>query len=97
MSFLPINMCLRRPTAAGLEAEYEIFRNQGRFPCTRSTADGDRRVRNQCAVRMSIALSRAMNHDVMYAIAARSLGTETTTLIGVAAPAADWMRRPSRM
>ena len=65
MSLLPINMCLYRPTAAGLEAEYEIFRRRGRFPCTRSRADGDRRVRNQCAVRMSIALSRAMNHDVL--------------------------------
>jgi hypothetical protein len=65
MFFSQIKQCLYRPGAAGLEAEYDVFRRQGRFPCTRHRPDGDRRVANQCAVRMSIALSRAMNYDVM--------------------------------
>lgn len=65
MSFTPTRACLRRPTAAGLEAEFAIFDTAGRFPCTRVNSAGSRRVDNQCAVRMSLALCRAMGHDIL--------------------------------
>lgn len=65
MSFMHTRACLRRPTAAGLEAEFAIYDTTGRFPCTRTDSTGDRRVENQCAVRMSIALCRSMGHDVL--------------------------------
>ncbi len=65
MSFTPVRACLRRPTATGLAAEFAIFRANGRFPCTRLNSGGDRRVANQCAVRMSIALCRSMGHDIL--------------------------------
>lgn len=65
MSFTPLKACLRRPTAAGLEAEFAVYDTNGRFPCTRTDATGGRRVDNQCAVRMSIALCRAMRHDIL--------------------------------
>ncbi|MFT4540928.1 MAG: hypothetical protein ACI835_003388 [Planctomycetota bacterium] len=55
-----------KPTAKELEAEFDKFRlpepKGGRMPCSRT---GDRKVRNQCAVRMSVALSRAMGIDVL--------------------------------
>jgi len=65
MTFTPIRACLRRPTAAGLEAEFTVYNTTGRFPCTRSNSAGGRRVVNQCAVRMSLALCRSMGHDIL--------------------------------
>ncbi len=57
-----------RATAARLEAEFNKFRtiNDGRFPCRRSRPGGPSgmRVKNQCAVRMSVALCRAVEGDI---------------------------------
>lgn len=54
-----------RPSADSLEAEFRIFEGRGRFPCTRTRGDDTRRVANQCAVRMSVALNRAMGRDIL--------------------------------
>jgi hypothetical protein len=65
MNFSPPEVCYVRPPVMVLEREFEQFGPPGdsrRRPCTRT---GGGSVRNQCAVRMSVALSRAMNSDVL--------------------------------
>ena len=66
---LTIPACLARPTAIGLEREYQRFgppNSETRAPCRRSRDPGvgGPKVRNQCAVRMSVALCRSMNGDI---------------------------------
>ena len=68
-SFLGMSASLRTPTAAGLDREFACFRTipQGRLPCRRSRAKGITGpiIHNQCAVRMSVALSRSMGRDIL--------------------------------
>ena len=60
MDFTLTRQCLSKPTAQGLEEAFNLFGapgSSGRAPC--------RRVRNNCAVRMCVALSRSMNVDIL--------------------------------
>jgi len=55
-----MNQCLSRPTSIGLENQFRVFGQPGtptRYPCKRE-------IKNQCAVRMSVALCRAMGTDI---------------------------------
>lgn len=59
-----------KPLARELEQEYLRFGpsgHDGRYPCRRSRDHGisGPKVRNQCAVRMSVALSRARNLNIL--------------------------------
>ncbi len=61
---------LIKPFAFDVEREYRSFGTSGadtRFPCRRSrdAGIGGPRVDNQCAVRMSVALSRAKRQDIL--------------------------------
>ena len=60
---------LQTPTAARLERAFTYFRidNKGPMPCRRNRDLGisGPRVHNQCAVRMSVALSRSMGRDIL--------------------------------
>ncbi len=60
-----IKVNLPRPSASGLAAEFVKFRIDGRMPCNRVKSDGKRKISNQCAVRMSIALSRSIGDDIL--------------------------------
>ncbi len=65
MTFSLPERCYVRPPVMSLEREFGQFGPPGdslRQPCTRS---GGRSVDNHCAVRMCVALSRAMNSDVL--------------------------------
>jgi hypothetical protein len=55
---------LIRPSAHDVDREFRRFGAiaGGRTPCSRA---GERAVRNQCAVRMSVALSRAKGKDIL--------------------------------
>ncbi len=60
MDFSMSRQCLSKPTAEGLEEAFKLFGVAGapaRAPCNR--------IRNNCAVRMCVALSRSMNVDVL--------------------------------
>ncbi len=63
-----VKAIFKRPMASRLEAEFAKFRTEtdGRMPCRRSRSGGPSgpRVKNQCAVRMSVALCRAANGDI---------------------------------
>lgn len=68
----------QRPPAIHLSREFENFGgpgNDGRFPCRRDRDPGLRgnRVVNQCGVRMSVAICRAINQDIFDNFTGRNL------------------------
>lgn len=73
-----IGQSLAKPSALRLGWEYMKFGmpgSEGRAPCRRSRDPGvgGPKVRNQCAVRMSVALCRSMNADIFGAYDGGSL------------------------